>query len=384
MVVPVVLVGTLGSPRPLLHQSGLPVWMLSGSAPCPDLPCLSFPGCRMRLGLAVSVPVAQGPWGGRASLSPGERRRSWAPWASPDLLGGGPASPHPGYGGVQQRSGGTEWSSLRGAATSPAPQGPSHPARVPWGPRFPPPRAAGTPLRQRRVPAGDSWGIFAFLCAALCNLPAVPALNGTEELGAGQSIQKTYDLTRYLEHQLRTLAGTYVSRGLTPPPRLVPPPSPCWHRKPGDLLLFSASPPAWGPSKPLHGAASGQGWGCTCMHEAVGLHPCWRPRKCLIGMRAGARASAHPWLPATASPCPPAAPAHAEVPCLCPDVPPVLLAWHSWRCPGAIAVRPPTACTLCLSSLGCFCCWAVGTRWVCLGGGTWRPGMWGLLGLSWG
>ncbi|XP_068539697.1 cardiotrophin-like cytokine factor 1 isoform X1 [Anas acuta] len=59
--------------------------------------------------------------------------------------------------------------------------------------------------------AGDSWGIFAFLCAALCNLPAVPALNGTEELGAGQSIQKTYDLTRYLEHQLRTLAGTYLN-----------------------------------------------------------------------------------------------------------------------------------------------------------------------------
>ncbi|XP_071894673.1 cardiotrophin-like cytokine factor 1 isoform X2 [Anas platyrhynchos] len=58
---------------------------------------------------------------------------------------------------------------------------------------------------------GDSWGIFAFLCAALCNLPAVPALNGTEELGAGQSIQKTYDLTRYLEHQLRTLAGTYLN-----------------------------------------------------------------------------------------------------------------------------------------------------------------------------
>ncbi|NXF67584.1 CLCF1 factor, partial [Ciccaba nigrolineata] len=64
---------------------------------------------------------------------------------------------------------------------------------------------------------GDSWGIFTFLCAALCNLPALPALNCTEELGAGQSIQKTYDLTRYLEHQLRTLAGTYVSWD---PPRL--------------------------------------------------------------------------------------------------------------------------------------------------------------------
>ncbi|XP_074740529.1 cardiotrophin-like cytokine factor 1 isoform X1 [Strix uralensis] len=61
------------------------------------------------------------------------------------------------------------------------------------------------------VPTGDSWGIFTFLCAALCNLPALPALNCTEELGAGQSIQKTYDLTRYLEHQLRTLAGTYLN-----------------------------------------------------------------------------------------------------------------------------------------------------------------------------
>ncbi|NXU68616.1 CLCF1 factor, partial [Horornis vulcanius] len=60
-------------------------------------------------------------------------------------------------------------------------------------------------------PTGDSWGIFTFLCAALCNLPALPALNCSEELGAGQSIQQTYDLTRYLEHQLRTLAGTYLN-----------------------------------------------------------------------------------------------------------------------------------------------------------------------------
>eukprot|EP00076_Gallus_gallus_P041554 XP_025007092.1 cardiotrophin-like cytokine factor 1 isoform X2 [Gallus gallus] len=72
------------------------------------------------------------------------------------------------------------------------------------------PQRGGAP-RLSAVPVGDSWGIFAFLCAALCNLPAVPALNGTEELGAGQSIQKTYDLTRYLEHQLRTLAGTYLN-----------------------------------------------------------------------------------------------------------------------------------------------------------------------------
>ncbi|XP_058663760.1 cardiotrophin-like cytokine factor 1 isoform X2 [Ammospiza nelsoni] len=76
--------------------------------------------------------------------------------------------------------------------------------------------------------SGDSWGIFTFLCAALCNLPALPALNCSEELGAGQSIQQTYDLTRYLEHQLRTLAGTYLNYLGPPfnepdfnPPRLV-------------------------------------------------------------------------------------------------------------------------------------------------------------------
>uniref|UniRef100_A0A8C3NW65 Cardiotrophin-like cytokine factor 1 n=11 Tax=Passeriformes TaxID=9126 RepID=A0A8C3NW65_9PASS len=67
------------------------------------------------------------------------------------------------------------------------------------------------PLRCCVSPTGDSWGIFTFLCAALCNLPALPALNCSEELGAGQSIQQTYDLTRYLEHQLRTLAGTYLN-----------------------------------------------------------------------------------------------------------------------------------------------------------------------------
>lgn len=82
------------------------------------------------------------------------------------------------------------------------------------------------PSLRHRVPTGDSWGIFTFLCAALCNLPALPALNCTEELGAGQSIQKTYDLTRYLEHQLRTLAGTYVSRS-SPAPYPLPAPPPC-------------------------------------------------------------------------------------------------------------------------------------------------------------
>lgn len=58
---------------------------------------------------------------------------------------------------------------------------------------------------------GDSWGMLACLCAVLWHLPAVPALNRTGDPGPGPSIQKTYDLTRYLEHQLRSLAGTYVS-----------------------------------------------------------------------------------------------------------------------------------------------------------------------------
>lgn len=106
---------------------------------------------------------------------------------------------------------GGQWSYWSTAASS-APLVPSHRTGVP-----PVPLSGGSSLRCL-VPTGDSWGIFAFLCAALCNLPAVPALNGTEELGAGQSIQKTYDLTRYLEHQLRTLAGTYVSSSPLPLP----------------------------------------------------------------------------------------------------------------------------------------------------------------------
>ncbi|CAM9488850.1 unnamed protein product [Bubo scandiacus] len=85
----------------------------------------------------------------------------------------------------------------------PLPASPGNPDHEPTAPA---PRLSRMELR-----AGDSWGIFTFLCAALCNLPALPALNCTEELGAGQSIQKTYDLTRYLEHQLRTLAGTYLN-----------------------------------------------------------------------------------------------------------------------------------------------------------------------------
>lgn len=53
--------------------------------------------------------------------------------------------------------------------------------------------------------------MLACLCTVLWHLPAVPALNRTGDPGPGPSIQKTYDLTRYLEHQLRSLAGTYVS-----------------------------------------------------------------------------------------------------------------------------------------------------------------------------
>ncbi|XP_062051721.1 cardiotrophin-like cytokine factor 1 isoform X1 [Lepus europaeus] len=60
-------------------------------------------------------------------------------------------------------------------------------------------------------PRGDSWGMLACLCTVLWHLPAVPALNRTGDPGPGPSIQKTYDLTRYLEHQLRSLAGTYLN-----------------------------------------------------------------------------------------------------------------------------------------------------------------------------
>ncbi|KAJ7344143.1 hypothetical protein JRQ81_000093 [Phrynocephalus forsythii] len=58
---------------------------------------------------------------------------------------------------------------------------------------------------------GDSWGILAFLCATLWNLPVVPALNNTDQVTTRQSIQQMYDLTRYLEHQLHTLAATYLN-----------------------------------------------------------------------------------------------------------------------------------------------------------------------------
>lgn len=131
-------------------------------------------------------------------------------------------------------------------------------------------------------PTGDSWGIFTFLCAALCNLPALPALNCSEELGAGQSIQQTYDLTRYLEHQLRTLAGTYVSPRRTP--RHIHPVPGCSH--------------AGG-----HGNASS-------------------PRRAQGGSRAPSPGPVIPsWARASASPSPPASPTQAEVPRPCPDVP---------------------------------------------------------------
>nr|XP_060463369.1 cardiotrophin-like cytokine factor 1 isoform X4 [Panthera onca] len=71
------------------------------------------------------------------------------------------------------------------------------------------PRPAGPAPSPMDLRAGDSWGMLACLCAVLWHLPAVPALNRTGDPGPGPSIQKTYDLTRYLEHQLRSLAGTY-------------------------------------------------------------------------------------------------------------------------------------------------------------------------------
>ncbi|XP_036786843.1 cardiotrophin-like cytokine factor 1 isoform X2 [Manis pentadactyla] len=64
---------------------------------------------------------------------------------------------------------------------------------------------------EQKVTQRDSWGMLACLCTVLWHLPAVPALNRTGDPGPGPSIQKTYDLTRYLEHQLRSLAGTYLN-----------------------------------------------------------------------------------------------------------------------------------------------------------------------------
>ncbi|XP_030046189.1 cardiotrophin-like cytokine factor 1 [Microcaecilia unicolor] len=57
---------------------------------------------------------------------------------------------------------------------------------------------------------GNSTGIFVFLLATLLHLVTVPALNITDST-ARQSIQKTYDLTKYLEHQLQSLAGPYLN-----------------------------------------------------------------------------------------------------------------------------------------------------------------------------
>ncbi|XP_064415733.1 cardiotrophin-like cytokine factor 1 [Latimeria chalumnae] len=52
--------------------------------------------------------------------------------------------------------------------------------------------------------------LVTFLLAALLNTLAVPAMNLTDPT-AKVSIQKTYDLTKYLEHQLSTLASTYLN-----------------------------------------------------------------------------------------------------------------------------------------------------------------------------
>nr|XP_042114719.1 cardiotrophin-like cytokine factor 1 isoform X2 [Peromyscus maniculatus bairdii] len=82
------------------------------------------------------------------------------------------------------------------------------PLRQPLGEE---PRPAGPAPSPMDLRAGDSWGMLACLCTVLWHLPAVPALNRTGDPGPGPSIQKTYDLTRYLEHQLRSLAGTYES-----------------------------------------------------------------------------------------------------------------------------------------------------------------------------
>ncbi|XP_041088049.1 uncharacterized protein clcf1 [Polyodon spathula] len=54
-------------------------------------------------------------------------------------------------------------------------------------------------------------GPLALLLAALLNALRVPALNVTDSVSSGASIQRTYELTKYLEHQLRAVTGAYLS-----------------------------------------------------------------------------------------------------------------------------------------------------------------------------
>ncbi|KAK6468617.1 cardiotrophin-like cytokine factor 1 [Huso huso] len=68
--------------------------------------------------------------------------------------------------------------------------------------------------RKREEGNGDSespHGPLALLLAALLNALRVPALNVTDSASPGASIQRTYELTKYLEHQLRAVTGAYLS-----------------------------------------------------------------------------------------------------------------------------------------------------------------------------
>ncbi|KAG9461957.1 hypothetical protein GDO78_015264 [Eleutherodactylus coqui] len=54
-----------------------------------------------------------------------------------------------------------------------------------------------------------SQRVLCTLLVSLLHVVSIDALNVTDPL-ARSSIQKSYDLTKYLEHQLRSLAGPYV------------------------------------------------------------------------------------------------------------------------------------------------------------------------------
>ncbi|XP_007648787.1 cardiotrophin-like cytokine factor 1 isoform X2 [Cricetulus griseus] len=133
-----------------------------------------------------------------SGLSPSSKVRAASP-KSPH-----PCSHLPYYTGLQEAS---LWETRN--LSSPEPRGRKNLPKRKEGRQWK--HGSGRLILRERLDRGDSWGMLACLCTVLWHLPAVPALNRTGDPGPGPSIQKTYDLTRYLEHQLRSLAGTYLN-----------------------------------------------------------------------------------------------------------------------------------------------------------------------------
>ncbi|CAH2321487.1 cardiotrophin-like cytokine factor 1 [Pelobates cultripes] len=55
---------------------------------------------------------------------------------------------------------------------------------------------------------GGSYMVLCAMLISILHMVSIDALNVTDPL-ARSSIQKSYDLTKYLEQQLRSLAGPY-------------------------------------------------------------------------------------------------------------------------------------------------------------------------------